>query len=857
MALERKRKKTAKTGVNGKKAEPAAKEATKKGDSIKSEALIIAVLALSVLLALCVFTESVGVVGGAVKKALFSVFGVGAVILPFAVMLGCIFAGFKKFRKTSRLKNILMGTLFFAAISIFHVFYQKKTDIDVTGPVEYLSYYIANGSSGNGGFFGALIGGPLVKMLGTTGALVALFAIVIICIVIITERSIFELLAGAAAKTADTAKKLNTERLKRKETEQTQAALPQTPIDDLKRKLDKKDNNYNQKLKWVESGDEFDGMTFGQVSEIVEKDPEKYGFGSETQDVPEEDTVITPAVHELLDIPPDGFGENIVFENFDEQGDESDDVPPFELDKPSAIVSAPVGKAVETTDYLKKGEAFTNQDRVAGTEEKSKSVSNGFIDYVFPPLSLLHAGDGAVGRDTKSQMLKNAQKLEDTLKSFGVIAKVVQINRGPTVTRYELTPESGVKVSRIVGLADDIALNLASDGIRIEAPVPGKSVVGIEVPNKERTPVYLREVLESHEFKSYASKVGFGVGKDIGGSSIVADISDMPHLLIAGATGAGKSVCINTLITSILYKASPNEVKLILIDPKVVELGIYDGIPHLLIPVVTDPKKAAGALNWAVHQMNERYHLFKDENVRDLEGYNNSKAEKLEFDAILPKIVIIIDELSDLMMTAPKEVEDSIMRLAQKARAAGLHLVLATQRPSVDVITGVIKANIPSRLAFAVSSGTDSRTILDMIGAEKLLGRGDMLFSPRNLAKPVRIQGAYISDKEVENIVGFIKKHSEAVYDEQMVEEITTAVKAPLTGAQDDGGDEMYEEVLEFVLTKKDVSVSMLQRQFRIGYNRAARIVDTLEKNGVVSAGSPDGAGKPSRKVLANSYGDD
>ncbi len=463
-------------------------------------------------------------------------------------------------------------------------------------------------------------------------------------------------------------------------------------------------------------------------------------------------------------------------------------------------------------------------------------------EYKFPPIDILGKRPQQSSGDTKNDMIANAKKLEETLGSFGVEARVVQINKGPTVTRYELTPKQGVKVSKIVNLADDIALNLAATGIRIEAPIPGKAAVGIEVPNREPQSVYLRSVLESENFKNFSSKLAFALGEDIAGNAIVTDIAKMPHLLIAGATGSGKSVCINTLITSILYKASPQEVKLLLIDPKVVELSIYNGIPHLMIPVVTDPKKAASALNWAVREMLNRYQCFADHNVRDISGYNRMKVDKDETD-LMPQIVIIIDELADLMMAAAGDVEDAICRLAQMARAAGMHLIIATQRPSVDVITGVIKANIPSRLAFAVSSGIDSRTILDSVGAEKLLGKGDMLFYPVGMSKPVRIQGAFVTDKEVEKIVESIKKGRKTKYNQEMIDAITSVGKSD---DKSQPNDEHYDEACDLVVEKQKASVSMLQRQFRIGYNRAARLMDELEQRGIVG---PEEGSKP-RKVL-------
>jgi len=459
--------------------------------------------------------------------------------------------------------------------------------------------------------------------------------------------------------------------------------------------------------------------------------------------------------------------------------------------------------------------------------------------YKYPPVSLLHAPKAAlVGENAQAELKLNADTLVDTLKSFGVQTRIVDIHRGPTVTRYELQPSAGVKISKITGLADDIALNLAAAGVRIEAPIPGKAAVGIEVPNKVVDIVTIRELIETKEFEETKSKISFALGKDIAGNAVIADIAKMPHVLIAGSTGSGKSVCINSIIMSLLYKASPDEVRILMIDPKVVELGIYNGIPHLLIPVVTDPRKAAGALSWAVNEMLKRYKLFADNNVRDLKGFNELAKNTPGMDP-LPQIVIIIDELADLMMAAPSEVEDSICRLAQMARAAGMHLVIATQRPSVDIITGVIKANIPSRIAFAVSSQVDSRTILDGAGAEKLLGRGDMLFYPSGTPKPVRVQGCFVTDKEVEAVVSYIKDSIKADYDENIMEEIEKNSPAEKEALNSEGGgiepnDEMLEKAIECVIEAGQASTSYLQRRLKLGYARAARIVDELEQLGIV-----------------------
>lgn len=478
---------------------------------------------------------------------------------------------------------------------------------------------------------------------------------------------------------------------------------------------------------------------------------------------------------------------------------------------------------------------------------------------MFPPIDLLAKAPNKAG-DSRQHLQETAMKLQQTLKNFGVSVTITNISCGPAVTRYELQPEMGVKVSKIVNLADDIKLNLAAADIRIEAPIPGKAAIGIEVPNKENVMVSFRELVESGEFKEHTSNISFCVGKDIAGKVTVADIAKMPHLLIAGSTGSGKSVCINTIIMSMIYKANPRDVKLILVDPKVVELSVYNGIPHLMIPVVTDPKKAAGALHWAVAEMTERYQKFAEVGVRDLKGYNakidalptiegDPKPEKL------PQIVIIVDELADLMMVAPGDVEEAICRLAQLARACGIHLIIATQRPSVNVITGLIKANMPSRIAFAVTSGIDSRTILDMNGAEKLLGKGDMLFNPQGVPKPVRVQGAFVSDKEVSDVVGFLKENNSfGSYNAKVEEKMNSMDAGGTTVGIDsgsgvgDGRDAYFAEAASLLIEKEKGSIGMLQRYFKIGFNRAARIMDQLEEAGIVG---PEEGTKPRRVLMS------
>ena len=523
-----------------------------------------------------------------------------------------------------------------------------------------------------------------------------------------------------------------------------------------------------------------------------------------------------------------------------EQAKVPEDVPPFQEEKaPRQPSRNPKSSQKEIQSGI-----VNIQHEITQQEEAVKK------EYKFPTLNLLKKGSNKSQGDSDAYLRKTAQKLQEVLHNFGVNVTVTNVSCGPTVTRYELQPEMGVKVSKIVGLADDIKLNLATPDIRIEAPIPGKAAVGIEVPNKENSTVMLRDLLQSEEFQKAKSKLSFAVGKDIAGKTVVTDIAKMPHLLIAGATGSGKSVCINTLIISILYKAKPEEVKLIMIDPKVVELSVYNGIPHLFIPVVTDPKKAAGALNWAVQEMTNRYNTFAEYGVRNLDEYNR-KAEQIkeagaeEEPVKMPQIVIIVDELADLMMVAPGEVEDAICRLAQLARAAGIHLIIATQRPSVNVITGLIKANMPSRIAFSVSSGVDSRTILDMNGAEKLLGKGDMLFYPQGYQKPARLQGAFVSDDEVSAVVEFLADKNPGVqYNQQIEQQVNSPVTA--AGMSGDDRDVHFEEAGKFIIEKEKASIGMLQRMFKIGFNRAARIMDQLCDAGVVG---PEEGTKP-RKVL-------
>lgn len=667
---------------------------------------------------------------------------------------------------------------------------------------------------------GGKIGEGLVRILkpaiGVAGTSVVTCILIVICIVVITERSILRDVKKNGEKVYGRA---------REDMQRYREGVEEKRQIEREQKAEKK-----KRIDHMVTGVSFDTtLTKEEKKGSKKAEPETILSGKDT---------IAP--EPKRERKPVGVEELVI--NRSMPLPETEGVPETIIEgKEESFVSGKKEK-VEKVDIKKETEAV--EQNIAATSTQK--------EYCFPPMTLLKRGNKS-GGDSDEHLRETAMKLQKTLQTFGVQVTVTNISCGPAVTRYELHPEMGVKVSKIVGLSDDIKLNLAAEDIRIEAPIPGKSAVGIEVPNKENTIVMLRDLLESQEFKKSTSKVSFATGRDISGKVVVSDIAKMPHLLVAGATGSGKSVCINTLIMSIIYKAKPEEVKLIMIDPKVVELSVYNGIPHLMIPVVTDPKKAAGALNWAVTEMNRRYQLFAEYGVRDLKGFNE-KIEKLpeiegaEKPKKMPLIVIIVDELADLMMVAPGDVEDAICRLAQLARAAGLHLVLATQRPSVNVITGLIKANMPSRIAFSVTSGVDSRTILDMNGAEKLLGKGDMLFHPAGFQKPIRVQGAFVSDEEVQNVVRFLKEHQgQVTYDEEIQNQVNHGTQVIAAGAENGNERDVYfVEAGKFIIDKDKASIGMLQRVFKIGFNRAARIMDQLAEAGVV--GEEEGT-KP-RKVL-------
>lgn len=781
------------------------KKAVQQNTFLKTEIFILLSLAVCILLLISNFGVG-GFLGDIVSSFLFGTFGLPAYIVPILLFIGIAFAVSNKGNSVAYIKlgaGVALTMLVCTFTQLLTVEYDKTATL--------LSYYDNSALHKHGG---GIIGGMLSKILchfvGVIGAYVIVVMLSIICLVIITEKSFLRGVKKGGEKAYKTAK---ADVQKRKE-------------QSVVRKEEKRQNKeLKRKDKQVK------GVSFDTTLEPKEPAAEiKEVFPEEMPPLYADEPLESPFHEEVEETIAEPM---IIHRAVEEEISEIQKEPERKKKKEKADVSAQVEEVAEVI-----------------ANEKKQPHS----EYVFPPLSLLKKGKRGSG-DSDAYLRETAIKLQQTLKNFGVNVTVTNVSCGPSVTRFELQPEQGVKVSKIVGLSDDIKLNLAAADIRIEAPIPGKAAVGIEVPNRENTAVMLRDLLETKEFQSHASNIAFAAGKDIAGKVVVADIKKMPHVLIAGATGSGKSVCINTLIMSILYKARPEEVKLIMIDPKVVELSVYNGIPHLMIPVVTDPKKASGALNWAVVEMEKRYQLFAEYNVRDLNGYNDKVEQIKDIEdetkpEKLPQIVIIVDELADLMMVAPGEVETAICRLAQLARAAGIHLVLATQRPSVNVITGLIKANMPSRIAFSVSSGVDSRTIIDMNGAEKLLGKGDMLFYPSGYQKPARVQGSFVSDKEVQAVVDFlVKQNGNVSYDEEITKQVNSASAGGNTAAGGNGGDERdvyFVDAGRFIIEKDKASIGMLQRVFKIGFNRAARIMDQLFEAGVV--GEEEGT-KP-RKVL-------
>ena len=799
------------------------KSRPKKGQQnteLRGEIIILAALAVCILLVLSNFGIG-GIVGEAVSSVFFGLFGFMAYLLPFILFAVTAFFVSNKGNAHAYIKIGAAVMLFLFITAILELIFNSYTP-----GASLISYYQAASEHRNaGGLTGGCLISLLCPLIGVIGTYVVLVILSVICLILITEKSLLAPIGRQSRKAYEEAKKKHQETavIRAKEREERQKSAR------LRQENDKKQAGRRSDHKV--SGVSF-ATTLGEEATA--------GNGKRTG------RRKSPDVYELIpeEMPENDIPQSSAADSFVINRAEPQDIPFEEAPAETEKITKRRSKAKEAA------EVSAETENVAAAVEKEQEKE--LPVYHTPPLSLLKHGKKS-GGDSDSHLRATALKLEQTLQNFGVGVHVTNASCGPSVTRYELQPDQGVKVSRIVGLADDIKLNLAVADLRIEAPIPGKAAVGIEVPNKENTAVMLRDLLESKEFKVSASPITFAVGKDIAGKVVVADIAKMPHLLVAGATGSGKSVCINTLIMSIIYKADPDSVKLILVDPKVVELSVYNGIPHLMIPVVTDPKKAAGALNWAVAEMEKRYKLFADYNVRDLKGFN-AKVEKgetgEEIKKKLPQIVIIIDELADLMMVAPGEVEGAICRLAQLARAAGLHLVVATQRPSVNVITGLIKANMPSRIAFSVTSGVDSRTIIDMNGAEKLLGKGDMLFYPSGYPKPVRVQGSFVSDKEVQNVVDYlISNNANTDYNDELEEHMNMNMPSAGTAVSGEGGDDKdtyFVEAGKLIIDKEKASIGMLQRMFKIGFNRAARIMDQLAEAGVVG---PEEGTKP-RKVL-------
>lgn len=883
---------TSRKGSTGRKKKTAAQQQ----EDFTREVILWIIVAVSILLFISNFGIG-GTIGNAVSRFFFGVMGLIAYVFPVLLLVGTFFAVSNRGNRVATVKLVAM-ILFDLFLCMLIELLTKGSAVD--GAAAAYSYSFEHRTGG--GFIGGLLAWIFCPNFGLAGSYVIDAIMLIISLVLITERSALRGMQKGGKKVYESARSGNERhkervRIQREEREQRRE-------EQALRRMDRKvegvaiDTRVLPRQNVIEHSDEISELNAEDYLEMPEVREEKIvpltsdggyppaenltpsAFSDEalaavTPEASQNISAWTPetetaqgaswntapaeASWDVATEPEDPWSTTASQEQKDPWSSAAEPEDPWSTASAQEASTAVSPAETKAVSGIGENAGHTTSAPAASGESVSAEQMPPERPYVFPPADLLTKAANKAG-DSRQHLQETAMKLQQTLKNFGVNVTITNISCGPAVTRYELQPEMGVKVSKIVNLADDIKLNLAAADIRIEAPIPGKAAIGIEVPNKENVMVSFRELVESEEFKKHPSKISFGVGKDIGGKVTVADIAKMPHLLIAGATGSGKSVCINTIIMSILYKANPKEVKLIMIDPKVVELSVYNGIPHLMIPVVTDPKKAAGALHWAVDEMTDRYQKFANASVRDLKGYN-AKIESLptiEGDPKpekLPQIVIIVDELADLMMVSPGEVEESICRLAQLARACGIHLIIATQRPSVNVITGLIKANMPSRIAFAVTSGVDSRTILDMNGAEKLLGKGDMLFSPQGIPKPVRVQGAFVSDEEVSAVVGFIKEQNgQVTYSAEMEEKLSNMESANTTVAIDssadagDGRDVYFADAARLLMEKEKGSIGMLQRYFKIGFNRAARIMDQLEEAGIVG---PEEGTKPRRVLMS------
>lgn len=830
---------------------------------LKEEAILI----LSFLVSLLLLLSNLGfcgIVGEGLSQGLVFLFGSFSVLFPFVLFFLVAFV------MANRNNPMIMRKIPF--ICFLYIFLGAFLPVLIFGKSipEDLTDLLTEGGVLPGIFLLFL-----KQFLGSLGAMIVLFFAILLCLVMITEKPLMSLFALFSVQTAEkagrraksdlqrisqTAREALEERRARREEREADFQTTDFHLEDFKEErevspLEAEENREKEALR-------SDLLSVKEELDLINSKKEDWKEDSFTveglSDSSEEEELFP---EELSDIEAVSKEEPLKRESLKKQSMKEEPLDEEALDeeelKKRLLQGDPSSRVVYTADGRRIASDNENlQKRIQEKKEEELTVDSvpekAAKPYVFPPLSLLKRSHSQE-EEKRSEIEKNAQTLKETLKSFGITVSISNVSVGPSVTRYELQPEQGVKLAKIVSLSNDIKMRLAAADIRIEAPIPGKSAVGIEVPNKNSQVVYLGDILSSPAFLENKMKLAFGVGKDIGGKVVVTDIAKMPHLLVAGATGAGKSVSINTLIMSILYRYSPEEVRMIMVDPKVVELQVYNGIPHLLIPVVTDPKKAAAALNWAVAEMTSRYKKFAAYGVRDLSGYNekirglNEEEREKEGLSVLPQILIIIDELADLMMVSASEVEDAIVRLTQLARACGMHLIIATQRPSVNVITGLIKANVPSRIAFSVSSGVDSRTIIDMNGAEKLLGKGDMLFFPQNLPKPIRVQGAFVSDEEVAKVTEFLKSQGEAEYNHSISKSLEKEATEEVGGSQSDR-DELFAEAGSLVIETDKASIGFLQRKFRIGFNRAARIMDQLAAEHVVG----EEEGTKARKVLMN-----
>lgn len=800
-------KKRSATATEIKEKKQSAKQPAAAKKSSNKELKAILLFAFTILTFCLIIIEGQSLWTG-MRNILFGLFGLSVYLVPVFLGIITVFYTMDKFRGPTKVRIIESIVLVWFVISAIDIF-MTHPDGEVFADHIEAAYNYGISGPGGGGFFGALFGEPLYMAFGQAGAGVVICLLIFILLMMITGTSLMKLF---------------------------------TTVSNPVRKFERQEDEVDEE----------------EEAPVIEEKPKrkKREFDIPVDDIPEEreekEEETTPEQKRKKVISTYNSMEN-ESESTEEEVEKPEEKKPSKADDDEDDFILPF----ERTDIPEPTPAKTTMEDISSFSkeivEQAEQTEEVVVEYKFPPMNLLKENGKKGGGAGEKDLQATAENLVNVLRSFGVETRIVDVSRGPAVTRYELQPSAGVKISKITSLSDDIALNLATAGVRIEAPIPNKAAIGIEVPNKITAAVGVRDIIDTDDFASAKSKLTIALGKDIAGKAILTDIGKMPHGLIAGSTGSGKSVCINSIIISLLYKASPDDVKLLMIDPKVVELGIYNGIPHLLVPVVTDPRKAASALGWAVTEMEKRYRMFAENDVRNLEGYNHL-AEMSDDLPKMPQIVIIIDELADLMMTSPKDVEDSICRIAQKARAAGMHLIIATQRPSVDVVTGLIKANVPTRIAFAVSSQVDSRTIIDVGGAEKLLGKGDMLFCPVGANKPTRIQGCFVSDEEVERVVTFIKKGKNCEYDESISEEIEriAAANSKDKSAKGDdlaeGGDRdpMIYQAIECVIDAGRASASHLQSRLKLGYARASRIINEMEEMGVI--GPYEGA-KP-RQVL-------